>query len=494
MKKLLQLLQTSSLYCNCNFRLPPFANCNCNFMAANDGCSNFQVFLSYRWIDTGNTFTGFLRWFLKREKIDVFIDSKDLPRGEQMLPNLIQLIESSKISIPVISEHYADSKWCLIELAKMVERHESESHIILPIFFNVNLEDVKKQTGIFEASFEKLKNDKGNDEQTLKRWKNALTVVAGIPRYQPKDAEIPRYELKDVNGDESKLANLVVDWVLHRLRNKRLTIAKYPVGLEAPVKQIETLLNVCSMDVEFVGIHGKQGIGKTTIAKAFYNQNLEKFRDTCFLEDVRDKASKDLKKLQKMLIKSISNREVEDIDSSSAGETLIRQRLEGLKVLLILDGVDFLSDVDSLSQLDALAVSKDPWFGPGSKIIITTRKVQRISNFAEDVEVKRYPAPILDDEKSLELFSWHRFSRKSPPKDYEKCYPNVLRLAKGMPSTLIELGSFLRAKNGERAWEGVIQKLEGRTRDDIHQQIKSWYAKEEDEEEEDEDDFTPKKK
>ncbi|KAJ4943990.1 hypothetical protein NE237_016314 [Protea cynaroides] len=161
-------------------------------MAANDGCSKFQVFLSYRWMDTGNTFTGFLRRSLKRENIHVFKDNENLPRGEQRLPNLIQLVESSKITIPVISKGYTDSKWCLKELDKMVERYESGSLKILPIFFDINLKHVKMEDKEFAASFvQQHKKDPENDEPTIQRWKDALTVVG---------EKIKGFELKEVNG------------------------------------------------------------------------------------------------------------------------------------------------------------------------------------------------------------------------------------------------------------------------------------------------------
>ncbi|KAJ4980313.1 hypothetical protein NE237_031150 [Protea cynaroides] len=160
-------------------------------MAASDDCCNYQVFISYRWEDTGNTFTGFLHSELKRERIDVFIDIENLPRGEEMLPKLFQGIESSKISIPIISKGYTDSKWCLIELAKMVECYKSRGQKILPIFFDVELNDIKMKNKTFEASFEQQhKKDPKNDEQTIQGWKHALSVVG----------EIKGFELKEVNG------------------------------------------------------------------------------------------------------------------------------------------------------------------------------------------------------------------------------------------------------------------------------------------------------
>ncbi|KAJ4980702.1 hypothetical protein NE237_031539 [Protea cynaroides] len=180
-----------------------------------------KVFISYRQEDTGNTFTGFLHSALKREGINVFLDMKNLPRGQEILSNLFLAIQSSKISIPVISKHYVYGKWCLIELTEMVERYESNCQIILPIFFDVEPLDVKNQTGIVAAAFKKHK--KKYEKQILERWMKALTVVGGILGYQ----------LKDVNGNQSKLTDLVVEWALTKSSSNCWADVKNPVRLSA---------------------------------------------------------------------------------------------------------------------------------------------------------------------------------------------------------------------------------------------------------------------
>lgn len=48
------------------------------------------------------------------------------------------------------------------------------------------------------------------------------------------------------------------------------------------------LLRVGENDVHMVGIWGKGGIGKTTIAKAVYNQIAHKFDSICFLKNVKE--------------------------------------------------------------------------------------------------------------------------------------------------------------------------------------------------------------
>ncbi|KAJ4981547.1 hypothetical protein NE237_032384 [Protea cynaroides] len=156
-------------------------------MVTYDG--SYQVFINFRGEDTRNNFTGFLHSALKREGIDAFMDSENLWGGEEIKTALLQAIQGSRISIPVFSKGYADSKWCLVELAEMVRCHKSNGQIILPIFLDVEITDVRHQTGSFKASIENHK--KSNvDAQTLESWTEALIVVT----------EISGYELKQVNG------------------------------------------------------------------------------------------------------------------------------------------------------------------------------------------------------------------------------------------------------------------------------------------------------
>ncbi|KAJ4943988.1 hypothetical protein NE237_016312 [Protea cynaroides] len=163
---------------------------------SNDGCA--EVFTNYQRKDTVNNFSGFLRSALGKRRIDAFINSENLARGE-MFSNHFGIIQSSKISICIISKGYADNRWCLIELAGMVEGYKANCQIILPVFLDVDPKDANYQTGILEASFKKHKNDE-IDGRTLKIWKYALTVVGGISGFH----------LKDVNGNQAQLVNLVV--------------------------------------------------------------------------------------------------------------------------------------------------------------------------------------------------------------------------------------------------------------------------------------------
>ncbi|XP_043688596.1 disease resistance protein Roq1-like isoform X2 [Telopea speciosissima] len=166
--------------------------------------TTYDVFLNFRGEDTRKNFTGHLNRALKREGIRVFIDSCELWEGKEIGSTLVSAIQRSKVSIPVFSKGYANSKWCLKELVKIVECHRSKDQIVLPIFFDVDPSDVRHQTGSFKEAF--LEHEKNFEELFIvQEWRDAMTVVGTLKGWVLKEVE---------NGDESKLVDLVVERVL----------------------------------------------------------------------------------------------------------------------------------------------------------------------------------------------------------------------------------------------------------------------------------------
>ncbi|XP_043687815.1 disease resistance protein L6-like [Telopea speciosissima] len=146
--------------------------------ASTTGFSRFDVFLNFRGEDTRKNFTSFLKLLLKDRGINAFIDSEHLWVGEPIGPALGRAIKVSKISNPIFSKGYADSKWCLRELDQIVRCHRSDGQIIVPIFFDVEPSQVRNQTGSFEKAFQE--HEKNFDPDTVKTWREVLTVVGNL--------------------------------------------------------------------------------------------------------------------------------------------------------------------------------------------------------------------------------------------------------------------------------------------------------------------------
>ena len=140
----------------------------------------YDVFLSFRGEDTRNNFTDHLYTALVQRGINTFRDDK-LRRGEEIAPELLKAIEESRSSIVVFSKTYAHSRWCLDELAKIMECRREYRQIVLPIFYHVDPADVRKQTGSFGEAFTSYEENWKNKAQ---RWREALTeagYIAGWP-------------------------------------------------------------------------------------------------------------------------------------------------------------------------------------------------------------------------------------------------------------------------------------------------------------------------
>lgn len=150
----------------------------------------FDVFLSFCGCDTRIGFANTVYYALSKAGFHVFIDEEELKRGERISDNLPEAIDNSKIYIPIFSTNYASRHWCLRELAKMVEnasksKEDGDKKVILPIFYNVSVDDVKLKTQIYSdaiSNLEQMTMDqrKRFDPEDIASWRQALKNVGGI--------------------------------------------------------------------------------------------------------------------------------------------------------------------------------------------------------------------------------------------------------------------------------------------------------------------------
>ncbi|XP_039173668.1 toll/interleukin-1 receptor-like protein [Eucalyptus grandis] len=143
-------------------------------------CSGqYDVFLNFRGSDTLKAFTDHLYNNLVKAgtvPFCVFRDENSIPIGEEFGSEILDAIVRSKISIPIISENYASSKWCLRELVRIMECKKSTSHIVLPIFYKVAPSDVRHLKGNFGNAFHLRREH--YDETDIWEWQRALNEVS----------------------------------------------------------------------------------------------------------------------------------------------------------------------------------------------------------------------------------------------------------------------------------------------------------------------------
>lgn len=151
-------------------------------------CLTLDVFLSFRGPDVRKNFVDHLYAALCRARFRTFKDDNGLETGEDIRLELGRAIRESRVSIIVFSKNYASSAWCLDELLMILECRRTYGHAVVPVFYDVQPREVKKQTGSFEKAFaaheERIKSETGERKAALMdkvgRWRAALTEVAGL--------------------------------------------------------------------------------------------------------------------------------------------------------------------------------------------------------------------------------------------------------------------------------------------------------------------------
>ncbi|KAJ9552420.1 hypothetical protein OSB04_016465 [Centaurea solstitialis] len=338
----------------------------------------YDVFLSFRGEDTRTNFVDHLYHALKQENIETYKDDKNLERGKKISKELIQAIEDSRFHVIVFSKNYASSSWCLDELVKIIECQKTKTgQTVYPIFYDVEPTQVRKQSGEFGKAFSKHEND-----EAAEKWRKALVEATS---FSGKDLTVDRYkryliEVTSFSADE----NLV--------------------GMRTRVNGVLSSINAVPDEFCMIGIWGMGGGGKTTLARAVFDQICNEFEG--------------LKSLQQQVLRDVFKRQDIFVNGVLEGKKEMKKKMHDIKVLVVLD------DVDHIHQLKALAGERN-WFKEGSVIIITTRDEQVLrSHDVEPIQVN-----LLSDEEALSLFCMNAFRTEIPVKGYEDLSREVVSYA-----------------------------------------------------------------
>ncbi|XP_010489646.1 PREDICTED: disease resistance protein RPS4-like [Camelina sativa] len=143
-------------------------------MAVFSSTQSHQLFLNFRGEELRYSFVSHLIDALERNGINIFVDRYEL-RGKD-LKNLFVRLQESKIALAIFSTRYAESPWCMDELVTMKKLADQGKLLVIPIFYNVEPEDIRKQTGEFGEKFWTLAKGSTGDE--IKKWKEALECIS----------------------------------------------------------------------------------------------------------------------------------------------------------------------------------------------------------------------------------------------------------------------------------------------------------------------------
>ena len=203
--------------------------------------------------------------------------------------------------------------------------------------------------------------------------------------------------------------------------------------------------------VFMVGIYGLGGVGKTTISKAVYNRISDRFKGSCFLENIRENSKTDagIIQLQETLLSKILRSRIVKVNSVLEGITMIKERLCNKKVLLILDDVDQSKEIENL-------LGYCNWLASGSRVIITTRDKNVLPNLGRD-QIGTYEVQKMNPCDALALFNMHAFGNNNPKQGYSNLAEHIMSYADGLPLALVIMGSDLCGKSIDQ-WTCAVEK------------------------------------
>ncbi|KAL3741010.1 hypothetical protein ACJRO7_022171 [Eucalyptus globulus] len=219
--------------------------------------------------------------------------------------------------------------------------------------------------------------------------------------------------------------------------------------------------------VSALRIFGIPGVGKTVLAKYFYNGLYHLFDACSFLGEIQAKIDHHgILHVQNNLTSDLDEGNAKKFDSSEKALLHIRENFRTMKVLVLLD------DVTNHEQLSALVGELD-WLGPRSRVILTSQTQDALINI-KGAEI--FVLEPMEQDEALELFCWHAFGRNSPHKEYEKLSTDIVAATGGLPLALEVIGSSLFHVKSKKVWRETLAALDIAPHKRVQAALKKSYA------------------
>ncbi|KAL4567595.1 hypothetical protein LXL04_023183 [Taraxacum kok-saghyz] len=262
-------------------------------------------------------------------------------------------------------------------------------------------------------------------------------------------------KLQELVEEKDKLGLTVKSESLKPMNSRRLQTslidASTIVGREGDKDVLlQKLLGVepCDKSYSIMPIFGMGGLGKTTLARLLYEEmqgkkHFELMVWVCVSDEF------DIFNISRTIFQSVDggNKEFKDLNLL---QVALKDKISTKRFLIVLD------DVWSESYADWEILERPFLAGaPGSKVIITTRKMSLLTQLGYD---QPYSLSLLSHDNALSLFCQHALG-ESNFDSYPTLKPHgegIIRKCDGLPLALIVLGRLLRTKIGEEEWKEVL--------------------------------------
>ncbi|XP_054805114.1 disease resistance protein RPV1-like [Prosopis cineraria] len=125
-------------------------------------------------------FIGNLHEAMRQRGIRAFIDEEGIRTGEEIRPALLHAIRESRVAIIVFSKNFAGSRFCLEELAKILECYKKEGRLIYPIYYYVDPSELRRPRGSYAKTLARLERQFKDNNEKVETWRLALFQATNL--------------------------------------------------------------------------------------------------------------------------------------------------------------------------------------------------------------------------------------------------------------------------------------------------------------------------
>ncbi|KAJ4901593.1 Disease resistance protein (TIR-NBS-LRR class) family [Raphanus sativus] len=416
----------------------------------------WQVFISFSGQDLRNNFISHLEGAFKQAEINYYIDNKETPSESQNV--IFTRIQQSQIALPIFSSQYAESKWCLNELVEVMKQAKQGKLRVIPIFFNVTPKDVGSPYGSFGC---KVYVESQHNPSSLPIWTAALKSATGNIGLLLKNYSNERLLIQEIVSSVKEVLDRLPS--LHNVISREISPVTsgsssssekslFDDAMNHRIKQLAEMIDFSCDQTQIVGIVGMPGIGKTTLAKMYFDNYSDRYVFNKIISNIREMVQ--LRGHHYLESELLKGQELND-----------EAKIFSKKIFLVLD------DVSQKKHIEFLLHNRRR-IRKGSKIVITTRDKSSIAELFPEI----YVVPPMNDTDAWQLFKDHAFKGgvSSTTGNFPKLTQKFVDYAGGNPLALVELGKELNGKD-EAEWATRLENLPYKCNVNISRELRISY-------------------